>query len=237
MRQLLLISLLFIGSTILETTFIQKAEAYTDTLKLHFQNIQSKLMTSEESFLSRYKRQGCKFSPLSRAHTQMVQNALHKLRQRLLKKAIHDAIRKKKFTFTRHRGKTVLYRMRQRYIHLKVLQYQSLGRCTLNKRFRAYIFSSLLLFNISYLKQIAASKETALIINTIVHEWLHVLGFRHGNNANQGSYAKQNSIPIYIACLIEKFPASVYKSGVCGKSYLQESPIKKESLERKGGVR
>jgi hypothetical protein len=40
----------------------------------------------------------------------------------------------------------------------------------------------------------------------LAHEWMHAAGYGHGNNRNQGSLDKRNSVPIYVGCVVATYP-------------------------------
>jgi hypothetical protein len=40
----------------------------------------------------------------------------------------------------------------------------------------------------------------------LVHEWMHAAGFQHGDNDDQETREKRNSVPIHVACLAVSFP-------------------------------
>jgi hypothetical protein len=50
---------------------------------------------------------------------------------------------------------------------------------------------------------LAAPQSADDVAAFLVHEWLHVVGFGHGDNYNQCDTNKRNSVPIYTACILE----------------------------------
>jgi len=40
----------------------------------------------------------------------------------------------------------------------------------------------------------------------LAHEWMHAADYGHGDNHNQHTAEKRNSVPIYVGCLVEAYP-------------------------------
>lgn len=52
------------------------------------------------------------------------------------------------------------------------------------------------------LRKNPAGKDIAEVVNTLVHEWLHVLGYGHGTNSAKG---KENSVPYGVGSIAGKY--------------------------------
>ncbi|HEU0298969.1 MAG TPA: hypothetical protein VFR37_05925 [Longimicrobium sp.] len=50
------------------------------------------------------------------------------------------------------------------------------------------------------------SNDPTAVAEFLAHEWMHAADYRHGDNNNQHTAQKRNSVPIHVGCLVRSYP-------------------------------
>jgi hypothetical protein len=96
-----------------------------------------------------------------------------------------DIVRKKEFDFTEDKLDQILNRLEMK-IRLKVSTFEPNERQMVTLAYHNG--------GTAYFNQLKLERNDCQLINTLVHEYMHFVGYSHGDNSPVG---KENSVPYY----------------------------------------